>query len=198
MVLPTFVLTHPSLSIFSLSFFLSFLLFTLQGLPITAFQIPLSSLKKVSLKKHHHHKEGNKQGGESVASSSAGFFSPSRSTATSPALSRIQSRNPRASSSAQAHPQGNAGQGGDGKPSEIYMPGGTQGDEQETGRGIGEGEGQAVEFSQLVNRKDDPLILRLYSQNEKLAARVDLNFMSSLYEEEAKDVMSRLKVYIKH
>ena len=78
------------------------------------------------------------------------------------------------------------------------MPGGTQGDEQETGRGIGEGEGQAVEFSQLVNRKDDPLILRLYSQNEKLAARVDLNFMSSLYEEEAKDVMSRLKVYIKH
>lgn len=147
--------------------------FLFQGRPITGFEVPLSSLKKVSYKKPSKHAAKR----DSVASSSQGALSPMRSRTISPALSRVQSRNARSSSHAR----------------EALSPEGAptpnlNNDVQAE---------QAVDFGQLVNRRDDPVIVRVYSEDDIRSVKVDLRFLSSLYQEKAKDLAFRLKEHLK-
>lgn len=100
-----------------------------------------------------------------------------QSRTISPTLSRVQSRNPRSSSRTR---QGKS-------PGGARTPPATEKQAE-----------QAIDFGQLISRKDDPTIVRLYSEDAQRSVKVDIKFLSSLYEEEAKELTMRLKNHLKH
>lgn len=138
--------------------------------------MPLSKLKKVSLKKPSKH--GSKR--NSIASSSQGFRSPPGSNTISPALSRIQTRNNKDARSPSSRP-GHLGENATATPrsSSPAPPLVT--------------ETQPFDFGELINRKEDPMIVRIISEDQQKVAKVDLRFMSVLYQDEARALADRLR-----
>lgn len=94
-------------------------------------------------------------------------------------MSRIQSRNARSSSHGRAR--------------EAKIPA----DHQIPAVNHDEQAEQPIDFGQLINRRDDPVIVRVYSEDDRRSVKVDIKFLSSLYEEEAKDLVLRLKEHLK-
>lgn len=175
-----------------------------QGWPYTAFQIPLESILQVKLKKpqkHHARSRSAKRNSAASSSTGGGFLSPPGSTTISPALSRIQSRNtPRSRSVNRNESHLNPvprHQGRDASPApgaadarrgrspavhrdESQLPPPTE---------------QPLDFGALINRKEDPYVVVVYSEMSNNAAKVEFRFESGLYVDEAKDLVARLREY---
>ncbi|KAK9900865.1 hypothetical protein P389DRAFT_18744 [Cystobasidium minutum MCA 4210] len=185
------------------------------GYPITAFQIPLDSLLQVKLKKPHKHRGRSSSAKRNSAASSTtgGLWSPPGSTPISPALSRIQSRNARSltrheSHRSLQHQHREASSPGAATPAAIadahrgrtstfgyfgdaaHLPT-TPPTHLETEQQ------QPLDFGALINRKEDPLIVIVYSETAKNAARVQFRFESGLYADEANDLVEKLKEYVR-